>query len=120
MISVRRRSAGVGARRRRYTASVHWSDDAATQLERLTGDPIADAVSGSVVVISVSERRGRARYQECRLDVSVDAPGIEPITVTLEVVTTARSWPVVGAVLPARVSRSQPSRIDVDWDALAR
>lgn len=99
---------------------MHWSDDAAIQLERLTGDPIADAVWGTVVVVSVSERTGRARYQECRLEVSVDAPGIEPITVPLEVVTTARFWPVVGAILPARVSRSQPSRIDVDWDALGR
>lgn len=89
-------------------------------LERLTGDPMAGAVPGTVTVLSASEPTGRARYQECTVELSAEAPGIGPAVVRTGVVTTRRHWPTVGAVLPARVSVSTPTVVDVDWDALAR
>ena len=92
----------------------------AAQLEKLTGDPLADAVRGHVMIASVSEPIGRARYQACTLEVVAEAPGIEPVRVTTEVVTSRKHWPRVGEVLPARISTSQPERMDIDWDALAR
>lgn len=92
----------------------------AAQLEKLTGDPLRDAVPAQVLIVSVSEPVGRARYQACTLEVLAEAPGIEPVRVSTEVVTSRGHWPQVGAVLPARISASQPRRMDIDWDALAR
>lgn len=95
-------------------------DDITHQLEKLVGDPMADAVSGHVTVVAASEPEGRARYQECALELLVSAPEIDDVTVRTAVVTTRHHWPAVGAILPARVSASSPTNIDVDWDALAR
>lgn len=91
----------------------------ARQLEKLTGDPLADAVNGTVMIVSVSEPVGRARYQACSLEVLAEAPGIEPVRVATEVVTSRRHWPRVGQTLPARISVTQPQNVDIDWDALA-
>ncbi|QKJ18972.1 hypothetical protein [Microbacterium hominis] len=95
-------------------------DDVAAALERLTHDPLADAVRGTVRVVAASEPAPRGRYQECRLDVIAEATGVPPTPVSTAVVTRRRYWPQVGQVLPARVSVSNPTVIDVDWDALAR
>lgn len=95
-------------------------DDIAQQLEKLTSDPLADAVAGTVTVVSASEPVGRARYQECTLELRPSAPGVADTVIHSAVVTSRRYWPRVGAVLPARVSVSDPQHIDVDWDALAR
>ncbi|MEV8266915.1 hypothetical protein [Microbacterium sp. NPDC076911] len=95
-------------------------DEMAHQLEKLVRDPLADAVRGSVLVISVSEPVGRARYQACQLDVVASAEGVPATRVTTEVVTSRQFWPEVGAVLPARVSVSDPHCIEIDWDALAK
>lgn len=96
------------------------ADEVANALERLTADPLTDAVRGTVRVLDASEPEGRARYQECRLELLAEAPGVPPTRVETAVVTSRRYWPRVGAVLPARVSVSDPSVVDVDWDALAR
>ena len=96
------------------------ADQIAAQIEKLLGDPIADAVPGVVRIISASEPVGRARYQECQLEVVTEAAGVEPTAVTTTVVTARKYWPKVGAALPAQISRSQPHRVEIDWDALAR
>lgn len=92
----------------------------ATQLERLTGDPIADAVPGFVRVVSVSEPKGRFGYEECALELMTEAPGVAETLVRTEIVTQRKSWPKVGQRLPARISTTKPGRVDVDWDALGR
>jgi hypothetical protein len=97
-----------------------WTEDAARQLERITGDPLADAVAGRVRVVSRSEPGGRGRYQPCTIELLAEAEGVPPRTVTTEVVFDRRHWPPVGAVLPARVSRTHPDAVEVNWDALAR
>jgi hypothetical protein len=99
---------------------VDWTDDAAHQLEALTGDPLADAVRGIVRITAASAPEGRRRYQECRLEMQAEAPEIEPRTVRTVAVFDTRSWPAAGAVLPARISRSHADAVEVDWDALAR
>lgn len=95
-------------------------DEMAAQLEKLLGSPMADAVPGRVRIVSASEPTGRGRYQACQLEVIAEADGVPPTTVHTEVVTTRKYWPKVGAVLPARVSRSKPENVDINWDALAR
>ena len=93
----------------------------ATQwLERVTGDPMAEAVAGRIRVDAVSAPEGRRRYQECRVEATAEAPGIPPTQVVLEVVIDRRFWPRAGQLLPARVSVSRPTAVEVGWDALRR
>ena len=93
----------------------------ATQLERLMGDPIADSVQGFVRVVSVSDvpQRGFG-YFACQLELMTESADVAPTLVSTEVVTLRKWWPKVGQRLPARIAKSQPSRMDVNWDALAR
>ena len=92
----------------------------ARQLERMMGDPIADAVLGTVLIVSVSDPTRRWGYQACQIEVVPDAPGVEPIRVATEVVTTRKNWPKLGGILPARISTTHPERMEINWDALAR
>lgn len=94
-------------------------DDMAHLLEKITRDPLADAVPGRVTVLQASEPTGRARYQECALELEVAAPGVSGVIAHTAVVTTRAHWPRVGQVLPARVSPTRPDVPEVDWDALA-
>ncbi|MGB4779164.1 hypothetical protein [Microbacterium sp.] len=97
-----------------------WVDDAARQLERVLGDPLADSMRGAVRIVRASEPKSRGKYQECELVVVTEADGIPETLVRTAVVTSLVHWPRVGAVLPALISRTDPTRIEVDWDALAR
>ncbi|MEZ3162226.1 hypothetical protein AB1K54_17060 [Microbacterium sp. BWT-B31] len=95
-------------------------DDAARWLERVTGDPMADAVRGRARVTDASPPAGRGRHQECRVTLEVEADGVSARAVEQVVVLDRRYWPVVGTALPARVSLSHPDAVEVDWDALGR
>lgn len=110
----------AGPPRTASVEDVDGADDIARALQRLTADPLADAVSGAVIVVSVSEPAPKGRYQECRLELVTEAPGVAPATVTTSVVTRPKHWPRPGMRLPAQISASRPSIVDVDWDALAR
>lgn len=95
-------------------------DEMAQWIERATRDPMADAVRGRVTVVMVSEPEGRARYQECRLELRAEAPGVTARTVTTSAVFPRNRWPKPGDVLVARVSPSHEDAIEVAWDTLPR
>ncbi|GEB94700.1 hypothetical protein PFZ49_10355 [Microbacterium lacticum] len=95
-------------------------DQAVTWLQRLTGDPLADAVPGRIRIDEVTDASPRPRYQECRIEATAEAPGVPPTPVTLHVVIDRRFWPRVGQVLPARVPPGSPAALEVSWDALRR
>lgn len=97
-----------------------WEEDAAEALERLTHSPMADAIRGTIRIVSLSEPRGRSRYQACRMELMLEAPDLDPEPLSTEVVLDRRYWPKAGMVLRARISRKRPRMIDVNWDALAR
>ena len=99
---------------------MEWVDDAARELERLTRDPLADAVATTVRIVSVSSPQGRGRYQEASVEFAVTASGTEPRTVRSAFVFDRSSWPTAGSVFPARVSVSDPDAIDIDWSSLER
>lgn len=94
------------------------TEQAVEWLERATGDPMADAVRGRIRIDGVTDAERRPRYQECRIDATAEAPGIPSTPVTLEVVIDRRYWPRVGQTLPARISASRPTVLEVSWDAL--
>ncbi|WP_431778710.1 hypothetical protein [Microbacterium aurantiacum] len=95
-------------------------DEMAQWLEKATKDPMADAVRGRVTVVSVSEPQGRARYQECRVELRAEAAGIPQRTVSTEAVFPKNRWPKPGDVHAARISPSHEDAIEVDWDTGAR
>lgn len=93
----------------------------ATQwLERVTRDPMADAVAGTVQVVAASPPAGRGRYQECHLDLRAEARGIPSTLVTASLVFPRKTWPAAGDVVPARISRSHPETFEADWERLSR
>lgn len=95
-----------------------WVDEAADYLEKITRDPLAGAIHGEVVVVSASERAARGRYQECQVEVDVESAEGAHGRVSTSVVTDAAHWPRVGVRLPARISRVDPTVIEIDWEAL--
>ena len=95
-------------------------DKAAAWLERLTRDPLADAVRGRVTVLAASEPAARGRYQECELQLAVEADGVPRTVVTQQLVFPRAVWPRVGDAVPARISRTQPDVFEADWDRLSR
>ena len=96
-----------------------WEEEAAETLERLTGSPMADAINGTIRIVSLSAPKGWLRYQACEMDLILEGPGLEHEPLTTEVILDRRYWPKVGMVLRARISQRQPRMIDVNWDALA-
>ena len=97
-----------------------WTDDIAAWFDRAFGDPMSDAVPGTVHIVSASEPVGRSPYEKCRLDLVVEAEGVPMTTVSIEAVVSRAHSPAAGMTLPARISPSAPSTLEVDWDALAR
>lgn len=95
-------------------------DRGAEWLDRLFGDPMQDAVPAVAHVVAVSEATGRRRYQTCRLELVIEAVGVETIMMHTEAVVSRDHWPREGMTLPAQVSRSRPDLVEVDWDALGR
>ncbi|GAA1705008.1 hypothetical protein GCM10009808_23710 [Microbacterium sediminicola] len=96
-----------------------WVEEAAEMLEKFTRDPLADAIPGHVVIVEAADPERRGRYQECALTVVTDTPGIPDTRVETAVVTSKKYWPRVGTRLSARISRHDPSHLEVDWDGLA-
>ena len=92
---------------------------AAAWLEKITRDPLADAVRGRVTVVAASAPAPRGRYQECMLDVTVEADGIPPTAVRQALVFPVKMWPREGDSVPARISRSRPEVFEADWERLS-
>lgn len=92
-------------------------EQATAWLEKLTRDPMADAVRGAATLVAVHDPSGRGRYREYRIDLTVDGPGIPPTEVTQMLVFDSRMPPQPGTRWPARVSVSNPHSVEVSWDA---
>lgn len=87
-------------------------------LQRVTRDPMRDAAPGRLTVVSASEPAARGRYQECRLELRAEADGIAATTFAHEAVFDRRHWPKAGAVVAARISRTDPRAFEADWSRL--
>lgn len=97
-----------------------WIGDTARQIERLLGDPMGQAVRGTVTVLSASPRTARPNYQECIVEVRAEAPGMDPTIVRTTGVFGRAHWPVAGTVFRADIPPQKPSVLDVDWEAHVR
>lgn len=97
-----------------------WVDEAAAALDRITRDPLADAVAGTVEIVALTAPAGHGRYRECAVELRAQGPGIASRTISSAVVFDTRRLPPVGTVLPARISPSHSEAVEVEWDALPR
>ncbi|MEN2738601.1 hypothetical protein ABCS02_12485 [Microbacterium sp. X-17] len=97
-----------------------WVDGVAQQFERVTGNPLADAVRGTVRIVALSEPEGRGSYRPSRVELLAQADGVPPRVVIVEAVFPRKHWPKAGTVLPARISPTHADAVEVDWDALPR
>ncbi|WP_292836409.1 hypothetical protein [Microbacterium sp.] len=95
-------------------------EQATAWLEKLTRDPMADAVLGMARIVAIDDISGRGRYREYRIDLSAEGPGIPPTAVEQRLVFDSRTPPRPGTRLPARVSVSDPQVVEVVWDAQPR
>ncbi|HEX4625524.1 MAG TPA: SHOCT domain-containing protein [Solirubrobacteraceae bacterium] len=88
-------------------------------LDSLFGDQrMSDPVRGSAQVVSCSANRGRGVYQNCHLQLVVQAEGVPARAVEQHTLVHRSRWPFPGMTLPATVDRANPTHVRIEWDEL--
>lgn len=77
---------------------------------------IDDGVRGTAEVISATGYYGNAIYQNCRMELVVEAPGIPATAVSMSALVHRLHWPHAGVILPALVERGNPQEVQILWD----
>ncbi|HMF58738.1 MAG TPA: hypothetical protein VK595_00115, partial [Vicinamibacterales bacterium] len=77
---------------------------------------IDDGVRGTAQVISATGYYGNAVYQNCHLELVVEAPGVPATAVSLDALVHRLHWPQAGAVLPVLVEKQNPQEVQILWD----
>jgi hypothetical protein len=79
---------------------------------------MSDPVRGSAQVVSCSANRGRGVYQNCHLQLVVQAEGVPARAVEQQTLVHRSRWPFPGMTLPATVDRGNPTHVRIEWDEL--
>ncbi len=82
------------------------------------GMSMKDPVEGTAQVVSCTGYHGEGVMQNCRMQLVVEAEGIEPTAVEHNALVHNRKWPHPGMVLPAKIDRANPKKVKLDWDAV--
>ena len=77
-----------------------------------------DGVSGVAHVVAATAHSGRSTHQTCRLNLVVTVTGWSPYSVEHSQICPAAKWPNPGEQLAVIVSRSDPTRLKIDFDAM--
>jgi hypothetical protein len=77
---------------------------------------IDDPVRGSGQVISVTAYHGHGLYQNCHLQLVVQAAGVPATAATVDALVHRDRWPRSGQNLPVHIDRSDPTEVEVLWD----
>jgi hypothetical protein len=77
---------------------------------------ITNGVEGTAQVVSASGYHGGALYQNCTLDLVVEAPGIAATATKITCLVHYNHWPVVGGTLPVLIERDNPTEVIVQWE----
>jgi hypothetical protein len=94
-------------------------DDLADGLSGLIYDAkIDDGVRGTAQVVAASGYYGHALYQNCHLEVVVEAPGIPATATSVDAVVSRAHWPRPGQTLPALIERANPREAIILWDEI--
>lgn len=82
---------------------------------------IKDGVEGQAQIVSSSSphgSNGHAALKMCTINLVITAPGIPAFSAEHTQLCRTARWPYAGTVLPVTVSRSDPSRYEIDFDAI--
>ena len=82
------------------------------------GMSMKDPVEGTAQIVSCTAHRGRGVMQNCRMQLVVEAEGIEPTAVEHSEIVHNQKWPHPGMVVPAKIDRANPKKVKLDWDAV--
>ena len=94
-------------------------DDLADGLGSIFFDAkIENGVRGTAQVVAASGYYGHALYQNCHLEVVVEAPGIAATAASVDAFVSRNNWPHAGQVLPALIEKANPTEVQILWDEL--
>ncbi|MCU0312729.1 MAG: SHOCT domain-containing protein [Solirubrobacteraceae bacterium] len=79
---------------------------------------IKDPVPGTAQVVSGTRPPDSATSANVRLQLVIQAEGIAPYSTELHCIAPTKKWPFPGEALPVIVSRSDPHKLKIDWDAV--
>jgi Short C-terminal domain len=75
-----------------------------------------DPVDGTAQVVSSTQAPDHATSANVKLNVVVQAEGMEATSVEFSCIAPTKKWPFPGETLPVTVDRADPTRIKVSWD----
>ena len=74
-----------------------------------------DPVRGQAQVVSCSAHRGEGTWENCEVQLVVQADGVPATPVRKSDMVRADRWPTPGMTLPVTVDRANPERVKVEW-----
>jgi hypothetical protein len=75
-----------------------------------------DPVRGQAQVVSCSGYRGDGTWENCSLQLVVQAEGVPATSTRKSDMVRADRWPTPGMTLPVTVDRAKPERVTIEWD----
>jgi hypothetical protein len=80
---------------------------------------IKDPVEGTAQVAGCTAYSGEGVYQNIRMNLVVQALGVEPFTLEHKCLVHAQKWPSPGQMLPVVFDRQRHQRLKIKWDEVA-
>lgn len=80
------------------------------------GGGMKDPVPGTAKVVSATMHHGRGIYQNCQMQLVVQADGVPATATSFSGLVHQKRWPSPGMVLPVTVDRADPQNVKVEWD----
>jgi Short C-terminal domain len=77
---------------------------------------IDNGVRGTAQVVSCSAYRGRGVWQNCHLQLVVQADSIPATAVEIDTLAHNQRWPMPGMTLPVTIDSSNHYNVRIEWD----
>lgn len=74
-----------------------------------------DPVPGQAQVVSCSAHRGDGTWENCEMQLVVQAEGVPATSTSKSDMVRADRWPTPGMTLPVTVDRAKPERVKIEW-----
>jgi hypothetical protein len=84
--------------------------------DMLKGVRMQDPVRGHAQVVSCTSHHGEGFYQNCHMQLVVQAPGVPATSVEEHDLVRHDRWPFPGMTLPVTVDRANPQKVKIEWD----
>jgi hypothetical protein len=79
------------------------------------GIRMKDPVRGQAQVVSCSAHRGEGSWENCSMQLVVQAEGVPATSTRKSDMVRADRWPTPGMTLPVTVDRAKPERLKIEW-----